>query len=66
MVAFIKDMLLCDSHVVTMVLAQLAVELCFRIFGRFLENKSCSYSIQNKQVQSQLAVTPHLEENNSL
>jgi hypothetical protein len=33
------DVLLCNSHAVTVVLAKLAVELCFRIFGRFLENK---------------------------
>jgi hypothetical protein len=61
MVAFIMDVLFCKSYTVTMVLAQFAVELCLRISGRFLENKSHNYSIQNQQ-----AVTPYLEENSSL
>jgi len=30
------DVLLYNSHAVTLVLAQLALELCFGIFGRFL------------------------------
>jgi hypothetical protein len=39
MVTFIMDVLLCHSHAFTLVLAKLALELCFRIFGRFLEGK---------------------------
>jgi hypothetical protein len=33
------DVLLCHSHTFTMVIAKLAMEQCFRISGRFLEEK---------------------------